>query len=446
MTRALLTIGAVVALTYATRTFVPRGMTVTGSGAALAFGFLLIVSVQAAHIFDRLRLPHLTAYILCGLLFGPEVFGLISRTMLEDLAVVKGTAVGLIAFLAGCELNLKRLRPILRAIGAVSFLTILFSATLLFGLFYALSFYLPISAGFSTVQRIAAALVCANVLAAFSPAVVVGLISETKAVGPLSEMSMSIVVLADLVIVVAYALSSTFAKFAFAATGGDDGMAMLVPHIFGSIAAGIVVGGILTMYVRKIGARSGIFTFAILFISAEAGAALHLNPLLIGLAAGLFLENVSPVGGLELSQAAESVAMPTFAIFFAVIGAEVHLNAFLHVAPFALGAAALRAMGIFAGTHAAARMVGMDRTLSRRLPFGLLPQAGVAIALASLVLSDHRPWGSVFGTILLGTIVVNELVAPIFFRNALAAAGEIGKADHPKEKHPAPEMPANAPT
>ena len=425
ITRALVVIATVTALTYATRTFVPRGTTVTGSGAALAFGFLLIVAIQASHIFDKLRLPHLTAYILCGLVFGPEVLGLVSAKMLPDLAIVKGTAVGLIALLAGCELNLARLRPRLRAIGAVSAFTIGCAVLLLFPLFYAITHLLPISGGFSTMERIAVALVCANVLAAFSPAVVVGLISETKASGPLSEAAMSIVVLADLVIVVTYALSSTFANSVFTDSGTAGSIAMLAPHIFGSVLAGAVLGAILALYTRRVRTRTGMFTFALLFISAEAGAALHLNPLLVGLAAGLFLENLSPVGGDHVSRAAESVAMPTFAIFFAVIGAEVHLAAFLHVAPFAIAAALLRAAGIFAGTHLAARTVAMDRALARRLPFGLLPQAGVAIALASLVLSGHGAWGAVFGTVLLGTIVVNELIAPVLFRNALVAAGEV---------------------
>lgn len=428
ITRALMAIATVMALTYATRSFVPKGVLVTGSGAALAFGFLLIVAVQAAHIFDKLRLPHLTAYILCGLLFGPEVVGLISSKMLADLAVVKGTAVGLIAFLAGCELNLRTLRPRLRQIGAVSALSILCAAGLLFALFYGITFILPISAGFTTIQRLAVALVCANVLAAFSPAVVVGLISETKAAGPLSETAMSIVVLADLVIVIAYAFASTLAQLAFPSSASDGGIALLVPHIFGSIAIGSAVGGLLAFYSRRVGARSGLFTFAILFVTAEVGAAIHLNPLLVGLAAGLFLENVSPVGGEQLSRAAQSVAMPVFAIFFAVIGAEVHLRAFLHVAPFALAAAAVRAVGIVTGTRLAARATGMDPDLARRLPLGLLPQAGVAIALASLVLSGHKPWGAIVGTLLLGTIVVNELIAPVLFRNALVAAGEVGAA------------------
>ncbi len=425
MTRALLTIGTMMALTYATRSFVPRGATVTGSGAALAFGFLLVVAVQAAHICDHLKMPRLTGYILIGIAFGPEIAGLVSAKMLADLALVKGTAVGLIAFLAGCELNLRHLRPRLRAIGTTALLTMFGAAVLLFALFYGLTFLLPVSVTFTTLERVVVAVIASNVLAAYSPAVVVGILSETKARGPLSETALSIVVLADLVIVITYALSSTFGHGVFPSEQGGSALGLLLPHIFGSIAAGCLAGGALALYESRVGSRSGIFTFAVLFISAEAGAALHLNPLLVGLAAGLLLENVTAIGGERLSKAAETVAMPTFAIFFAVVGAEVQLQAFLHTAPYAIGAAAVRGFGIWAGARVAARMVGLDRVFAWRLTLGLIPQAGVAIALVALLLADFRPWGPVVGTIVLGTIIVNQLIGPVLFRNALVAAGEV---------------------
>ncbi len=430
ITRSLLTIGAVVALTYATRSFVPRGAMVTGSGAALAFGFLLIVAVQAARICDRLKMPRLTGYILVGIIFGPDLVGLVSAKMLPDLALVKGTAVGLIAFLGGCELNLRQLRPRLRVIGTAAALTMVCAALLLFGLFYAITFILPITAQFTTLQRIIVALVAANVLTAYSPAVVVAILSETKARGPLSEAALSIVILGDLVIVVTYALTSTFGHSVFPSVGGEGGLALLMPHIFGSILAGLVAGGALAVYVSRGGTRSGIFTFAVLFVAAEAGAALHLNPLLVGLTAGLLLENVTAIGGEQLAHAAEGVAMPTFAIFFAVVGAEVQTGAFLHTAPYAIGAALIRGIGIYIGARVAARLAPFEPVFAKRLTWGLLSQAGVAIALVALLLADFQPWGPVVGTIVLGAIIVNQLVGPVLFRNALVDAGETGALLH----------------
>ena len=115
-----------------------------------------------------------------------------------------------------------------------------------------------------------------------------------------------------------------------------------------------------------------------------------------------------------------------------MVGAELHLRAFIHVAPFAVVAAIVRATGIFIGTKIGVVISDVDRTHGRLVPLGLLPQAGVAIALAVLVLNDFHPWGRVLGTVLLGSIVVNELVGPVLFRYALSKAGEIG-AGEPEE-------------
>ena len=425
VTRAMLLLLTVTAIAYAARSFLPAGATVTGSGAALAFGFLILAALQVAHVADAVRFPHLTGYLLCGFLFGPSVLGIVNETMVGDLALIKGTAVGLIALLAGCELNFKHLRPRLRAIGAISFFSIATAVLLLVPVFFWVASTIPATADFTVLERIAVAVICANVLAAFSPAVVIGVITETRARGPLAELCMSIVVVADLAIVVTYSITSTIARSIFPDAGNAGGVAVLAVHIFGSIGTGVAFGLVLALYIRRVGARTGLLIFALLFIAAEAGRVLHLDPLLVGLTAGLFLENVSPVGGETVTRATDVIALPTFAIFFAVVGAELHLNAFLHVAPFALVAAIARAAAIFIGARMGVAAANVDRATGRLVPLGLLPQAGVAIALAVLVLNDFQPWGRVLGTVLLGSIVVNELVGPILFRFALARAGEI---------------------
>ncbi|HVS31090.1 MAG TPA: cation:proton antiporter [Thermoanaerobaculia bacterium] len=427
-TRAFFNLLMIGSLAYAARSFLPEGQTVTGSGAALAFGFLLIASLQIARFADHVKTPHLTGYLLCGLFFGPQGIDIITQAMLDDLALIKGTAVGLIALLAGCELNFRKLRPMLRAITSISIVTMGLCILLLWVLFFWITSLLPATQGYGFVERAGIALVAANVLAAFSPAVVIGLIRETRAAGPLSQLCMSIVVLADLAMVVAFSITTSFVRTAFPSSQPATGVGTLVDHIFGSILVGLVIGGVLVVYVRRVHSKTGLVVFALLFIVAEAGRVFHLDPLLVGLTAGLLLENASDISGDEIVKVTEPVTLPTFVIFFAVVGAEIQLRAFLHVAPFAVAAALVRAFGVFVGAKIGSRMGKVDEGLTNLIPLGLLPQAGVAIALAVLVLNDFEPWGRVVGTVLLGSIVVNQLIAPILFRVALAKAGEIGAA------------------
>jgi Kef-type K+ transport system membrane component KefB len=442
--RPALVLALVAGLSFAARSFLPASTQLTGSGAALAFGFLLLAAVQTGHIFHALRLPHLTGFILCGALFGPEVLGLITNSMLDDLTLVKKVAVGLIALNAGCELNFARLRPKIRSIGAVSVFGLLAAFILLFTLFAVVLGRIEFTAGMTTPQRLTVALICATVLCALSPAVVMGILSETRAVGPLSEMCLSIVVLADLAIVIAFSFTESVARAVFppaaAQPGGSSIFGALAVHIFGSIAAGIAVGLVSTLYIRRVGQRIGLFVFAVLFVVAEAGGALHLDPLLVGLSAGLFLENISPISGHEVIRETEVAAMPTFAVFFAVVGAQVHLHSFFSVVPYAAAAALARATGIYCGARFGGRLVKLDPAVERKVPFGMFPQAGVAIGLANLVATSFTPWGPAAATLILGTIVINEMLGPVLFRMALERAGEIGR----KRENSLVDLPSHA--
>ncbi|MCK6587614.1 MAG: cation:proton antiporter [Polyangiaceae bacterium] len=432
MVRAVIVLALVVGLSFAARSFLVDSTAITGSGAALALGFLLLSALQTGRIFHALHLPHLTGFLLCGAVFGPEVIGLITPAMLQDLALVKKVAVGLIALTAGCELNFAKLRPQIKSIGLISLAGLFFAVLCLFPFFFLISGHLEFMRGMTVEQRVVVSLICSNVLAALSPAVVMGILSETRASGPLSELCLSIVVLADLLIAVTFSFSDSVAHAVFPVEGaGGSVFGALAVHILGSIVAGIAVGTIFALYIRRVALRVGLFVFAVCFVVAEAGTALHLDPLLVGLSAGLFLENVSPVSGHEVIHQTETAAMPTFAVFFAVVGAEVHVHAFLAVAPFAVGAAVARAVGIYAGARVGARLAGVPRHIAQRVPFGMLPQAGIALGLAGLVKSSFPGWGEGAATLLLGTIVVNEMLGPVLFRMALERAGEIGRNMEP---------------
>ncbi len=437
MTRATVILGIVVGLTMAARSFLPPSVTITGSGAALAFGFLLLAALQSGIIVQALRMPHLTGFILCGAIFGPELLGLITPAMLKDLTLVKKVAVGLIALNAGCELNFAALRPKIKTISVLSAFALVASGLFVFlGIFVA-SFFASNSeamsflADMTIAQRLIVALVCANVLIALSPAVVMGILSESRARGPLSELTLSIVVLADLVVAITFAFSDSAVRGVFPdlGGGGEGGSVFgaLAVHILGSIVVGVGVGAVFALYMRRVGLRIGLFIFAVCFVVAEAGTSLHLDPLLVFLAAGIFLENVSPVSGHEVIHQIEAAAMPTFAVFFAVIGAEVHIHSFLLVAPFAIGVAIVRAFGLYAGSWMGARMAKLEPAVGRRIPLGMIPQAGIALVLADLVNKSFPPWGKGAATLLLGTVMVNQLIGPVLFRMGLIGAGEAGK-------------------
>ncbi|RPH74167.1 MAG: hypothetical protein EHM88_23225, partial [Candidatus Rokuibacteriota bacterium] len=78
---------------------------------ALPLGFSLIAAYLAGGVGERARLPRLSGYLLFGLVCGPYALDLITASMARELQAVNGLALALIAFIAGLELNIGRMRP-----------------------------------------------------------------------------------------------------------------------------------------------------------------------------------------------------------------------------------------------------------------------------------------------------------------------------------------------
>jgi Kef-type K+ transport system membrane component KefB len=428
--RDLLLLASVIALANGARSYLPAEATVTGSGAALALGFLLLSAIFVGRLCERVRLPQLTGFLVCGALLGPDLAGIVTAPMLDDLTLVKRVAVGLIALVAGCELNLRALRPKFRAISAQALGGMGLAALVLAGFFWTVLPLFPPTADLGDVERLVVAVMLANVLAALSPSAVIAILAEARAAGPLSEASLAIVVLADLLIVLTFTGTSALASQVFAAdAGASASFSALLWHLGGSALAGIVLGAVLAVYHRHVGRRMALFVFAALFVAAEAGGALHLDPLLLGLVAGLFLENWSPVSGAEVVRDTEAASIPVFAVFFTVVGAEVQLRPFVAFGVFAVAAALLRAGALVVGSRLGARVAGVDPPLARLVPASMIPQAGVALALANLLAEGPWDWARALAPLVFGTILVGQLVGPVLFRMALVRAGEEGARD-----------------
>jgi Kef-type K+ transport system membrane component KefB len=433
----------VVVLIAAARSFLPQETSLIGSGATLAFGFVLLASLQMGTMFSGLRLPRLTGYLLCGFVAGPSILNFVTRRMVDDLKLVNGVAIGLIALSAGGELNFRKLRSRLAAILSTGGFALSAAIVILTLVIFALSAALPFTEGMTILQRAVVALTMAVVFSALSPTVTLALISETSAAGPLCDTALGIVVVADLVIVIGFAAVKALADATFGSEAGGGAGALMI-HIFGSIAVGLVLGLVLLLYLKKVNQRVALFIVGICFLCAEAGTRLHLDPLLMCLTAGLFLENLTDIEGSKLVHEIQPAAMPVFAVFFAVAGAGLHLDVFTervtqtdgsevsHVRWIVLLLAAtlvvVRAGALVLGARFGMAAGGVPLEQRRFLPYSLMSQSGVAIGLAVLLAKHFAGWGEGASALLLGGIMTNELIGPVLFRAALVRSGEAGKA------------------
>ena len=120
-------------------------------------------------------------------------------------------------------------------------------------------------------------------------------------------------------------------------------------------------------------------------------------------------------------------ATPVYVLFFCVAGANLHLDALPIVWIPATLFVVVRALGLMVGSRLGARLAGAPASVQRFIGFGLLPQAGLALALALLFTRTFPEFGAEASALVLSVVALNELLAPAAYRYALVKSGEAGK-------------------
>ena len=443
MTR-FLALGIVLVVAYQARAFgalQPFELRTTD----LALGFALIAATVTGGLVERLHLPRLSGYLLFGVACGPYVADIISRPMARELQLVNGLAVALIAFIAGLELHYGRLRGRLRMIASFGAVTLVVTYIGLFVLLFAIWPWLPIVADARGVERAALAAILTILVASFSPTVTIAVIAETRARGPLGDLVMALVVLADLVLILAFALTMQIVRGVLDEHGSEAGLAVqLLWEIGGSIAFGALLGAGFGLYLRHIGRELTVGLLALCWLLSEAGHGFGFEPLLAALAAGLIVGNLTR--GELLRDAIERGSLPILVVFFAGAGASLHLDVLgsVQLAGLVLIVSGSRIGLLRLGTRLASKLVEPVRAHDPLVWMGLVSQAGVTLGLAVAVATQFPEWGARAQTFIVALVALHELAGPILFRLALARSGEIGMMDRPPASAPSSRTAAMA--
>jgi len=401
-----------------------------GPGAALAIGFALIAASLTGELFERFRLPRITGYLFFGVACGPYASAILTPGMARELQVVNGVAIALIAFIAGLEINFARLRPQLRAMLTMGGVMVALMWVSLSALFFVAWPWLPIAPEVHGLARLALAALMATVTVSFSPTVSIAVITESRARGPLAELVLAIVVLADLMLILLFTLSMESVRFALGSGQAGHGiLSGLAWEIFGSFAFGGIVGACFAFYLRYVGREVTVMLLAMAVLLSQVGGALHFEPLLAALGAGLVVENIAPPEGDALRLAVERGALPVLVLFFAAAGANLHLGALAQVGVLAVVIATVRMALIRITARVGARVAGLQGEAPSLAWMGLVSQAGVTLGLAILINAEFPDWGGRLYALIVSMITLHETIGPILFRAALTRAGEVGRMD-----------------
>ena len=131
----------------------------------------------------------------------------------------------------------------------------------------------------------------------------------------------------------------------------------------------------------------------------------------------------------ELMDRIDRWTAPLFILFFVLSGAELNLSVFANWIIVLIGVIYIifRSIGKYSGAYVSAKMTKCSPNIVKYLGITLLPQAGVALGMASKASSSATgiPGGELVLNITLFAVLVYEIVGPFLTKISLTKAGEI---------------------
>lgn len=394
----------------------------------IAIGFLLVCAFLAGEASSRFGLPRITGYLLSGMVIGPHVLGLLTTDMIAAGKAVEGIAVALIALTAGGELRVGWLRQQIRRLLMITTAELVVVATgVLLVVFFARGLF-PFMPDDNLVKAGVIAMIFGAVAVANSPTVAIAVIAENRADGPLTRTVLGVTIVKDVFVIVLFAVAMTVARDVLGEGGAGSLGWTLARELGGSVAAGVVFGFGISLFLRHVDRDVPVFVLAACFGMSQVARALHLEVLLTALTAGFYVENFSRARGEQLIAAIQRVSLPVYALFFAAAGAKIDLGALASLWPLALLLSGVRAICVFGGTRLGASLAGAEPVVLRYAWLGFISQAGVTLALSAIVARTFPSWGAELQVLIVAMIALHEMVGPIVFQHSLRRAGEVGAA------------------
>jgi Kef-type K+ transport system membrane component KefB len=398
-------------------------------GVISAVGFLLLAGVLASELLELLGLPHLTAYILVGVVAGPHVMHLVDHRAVVELQVVNTLALALIALAGGAELRVELLRPLLRSLSWATLVQCVIGALGVGATFLALSRFIPFTRGQPLLALLGIALLWGVLAVTRSPSATLGILAQLRPDGPLSRYALGFVMSSDVVVAILLSLTLALARPLIDPSAGLSllDLSELGHEILGSIALGCSVGLLLAIYLWFVSGQLLIVLVALGFGLTEGLRYLHFEPLLTFMCAGFVVANLTQQGP-KLLHAVEQTGSVVFVVFFATAGAHLDVPLLAQLWPVALVLAGVRLLLVVLSNRVASHLAS-DEPVVRRWGWApLVSQAGLTLGMAAVIERSFPSFGSGFRALAVATVAVNEMLGPVLFKLALDRSGETGRA------------------
>lgn len=403
----------------------------------LSLGVALAVGLLFTRIIKLVKLPNVTAYLLAGLLIGPSLWslitggrfnGIIDGKTLESFDIIVTLALGFIAFSIGGEFRISSIKKLGKQI-----ITITFCQALMTTVFVLVALLI---AGFPAPT----ALALSAIATATAPAATLLVVRQYKADGPVTRTLLPVVALDDAIGLMVF---SVFISLACTIANGEKASvkSMLIAPIIEivlSLAIGALLGFITALCVKWFKSRANRLCVCITAVVIGVGLVelfeakqfcvwgmnLSLSSLLLCMMTGAVFCNLCGEYDKVL-EGTERWTPPLFMLFFVISGADLDLSLLPKLGFVGIIYLVFRVLGKYFGARLGACIAHSEKNVRKYLGLMLIPQAGVAIGMAQLVITKLPQFGSEIQAVVLCATLIYEIIGPVLTKIALKKAGEI---------------------
>ena len=380
----------------------------------LAIAFIL--ALVSSKLIKLLKLPNVTGYLIIGLLFGPYCINLIPQRAVTGLSIIPTVALGFIAFSIGAEFRISFLKKVGKTPVVIAIAESL-GAVLVVDLALIL-----------TGNDVPFSLCLGAIAAATAPAATLMVVKQYKAKGEVTDTLMAVVAIDDATALIFFGISTAIAKAIENGNTGSVLMTLLDPliEIFSAIVIGAAAGVILRFLTKWFSSRGNrlAIVYMMVFLCVGLGEMLGLSALLMCMMLGAVFANTSSDCD-KVFELTDRVTPPIFMLFFFLSGAALDITLIPSVGLIGIIYILFRVIGKVTGAWVGGKLSHASEKTQKYLGYMLVPQAGVAIGLATTAMSVVPDYGSRIRTVILCGTVIYELTGPVITKLALKKAGEI---------------------
>jgi Trk K+ transport system NAD-binding subunit/Kef-type K+ transport system membrane component KefB len=404
-----------------------------------AFGIVAVAARKLGGVFQKLRLPLITGFLVIGLISGPEVLDLIEKEALSNLAFINDIALAFIAFAVGSELYLKELRSRMKSIVSMTISQMIVTFLLVSLAVFFLLDLIPFAREMILAVRISISMLAGTIAIARSPASAIAIIDELRARGPFTQTALGVTVLKDFGVIILFAIIFTLSKSLIQDTNFRPiYLVQVLVELMAAFGLGFVVWLILKLILRIKGmlvVKKGLVLLTGFMVylftnligdhsSMYLGLELHVEPLLICILGSFLVTNYS-VYRNDFTRIVKELGLYVYIVFFTLTGALISLEVVVALWYITLIIFVARIVSLFLAGFIGSAMAG-DPPLFRRVSWmPYVTQAGVGVGLATIIATEYPGWGTEFATILIAVIVLNQIVGPPLFKWSLHLVDEV---------------------